>query len=75
MEQDLILKGLQPATRRNYLLYGRKLAAFYRRSPEELCCLNQSGASAGSSAGIRRGTGVKSTTQDSSNMRSDLNSE
>jgi hypothetical protein len=36
MEQDLILKGLQPATRRNYLLYGRKLAAFYRRSPEEL---------------------------------------
>lgn len=36
MEQDLILKGLQSATRRNYLLYGRKLAAFYRRSPEEL---------------------------------------
>jgi integrase/recombinase XerD len=36
MEQDLILKGFQPATRRNYLLYGRRLAAFYRRSPEEL---------------------------------------
>jgi len=28
MEQDLILKGFQPATRRNYLLYGRRLAAF-----------------------------------------------
>jgi integrase/recombinase XerD len=36
MEQDLILKGFQPTTRRNYLLYGRRLAAFYRRSPEEL---------------------------------------
>ena len=35
MEQDLILKGFQPTTRRNYLLYGRRLAAFYRRSPEE----------------------------------------
>ena len=36
MEQDLILKGFQPATRRNYLLYGRRLAAFHRRSSEEL---------------------------------------
>ena len=36
MEQDLILKGFRPTTRRNYLLYGRRLAAFYRRSPEEL---------------------------------------
>jgi hypothetical protein len=30
MEQDLILKGFQPATRRNYLLYGRRLAAFFQ---------------------------------------------
>jgi len=36
MEQDLILKGFRPETRRIYLLYGRRLAAFYRRSPEEL---------------------------------------
>jgi site-specific recombinase XerD len=36
MEQDLILKGFRPATRRNYLLYCRRFAAFYRRSPEEL---------------------------------------
>jgi len=36
MEQDLVLKGFSPATRRNYLLYGRKFAAHYRRSPEEL---------------------------------------
>jgi integrase/recombinase XerD len=36
MEQDLILKKLSPATRRNYLLYCRKFAAHYRRSPEEL---------------------------------------
>lgn len=36
MEQDLILKGLSPSTRRNYLIYGRRLAAHYRRSPEEL---------------------------------------
>jgi len=36
MEQDLKLKGLSPATIRNYLLYCRKLAAFYMRSPEEL---------------------------------------
>jgi site-specific recombinase XerD len=36
MEQDLILRKLSPATRRNYLLYCRKFAAHYRRSPEEL---------------------------------------
>lgn len=36
MEQDLILKGFSPATRRNYLLYARRLAVYYRRSPEEL---------------------------------------
>ena len=31
MEQDLKLKGLSPATIRNYLLYCRKFAGFYRR--------------------------------------------
>ena len=36
MEQDLILRRLSPATRRNYLLYCRKFAAHYRRPPEEL---------------------------------------
>ncbi len=36
MEQDLILRKLSPSTRRNYLLYARKFAAHYRRSPEEL---------------------------------------
>ena len=36
MEQDLILRGLRPATRRNYLLYCRKFAAFFHRSPEEM---------------------------------------
>jgi integrase/recombinase XerD len=36
MEQDLILRKLSPATRRNYLLYCRKFAAHYGRSPEEL---------------------------------------
>src|SRR6516164_2665430 len=36
MEQDLKLKGLSPATIRNYLLYCRKFAAFFMRSPEEL---------------------------------------
>lgn len=36
MEEDLKLKGLSPSTRRNYLLYCRKFAAHYRRSPEEL---------------------------------------
>ena len=36
MEQDLKLKGFSPATIHNYLLYCRKFAAFYGRSPEEL---------------------------------------
>ena len=36
MEQDLKLKGVSPATIRNYLLYCRKFAAFSLRSPEEL---------------------------------------
>lgn len=36
MEQDLILRKLSPSTRRNYLLYCRKFAAHYGRSPEEL---------------------------------------
>ena len=36
MEQDLILRQLAPATRRNYLLYCRKFAVYYGRSPEEL---------------------------------------
>jgi integrase/recombinase XerD len=36
MEQDLKLRGLSPATIRNYLLYCRKFAAFHMRSPEEL---------------------------------------
>lgn len=36
MEQDLILKGLAPTTRRNYLLYCRKFTAHYGRSPEEM---------------------------------------
>ena len=36
MEQDLILRQLSPSTRRNYLLYCRKFAAHYGRSPEDL---------------------------------------
>src|SRR5262249_15889023 len=36
MEQDLILKGFAPTTRRNYLLYCNKFAAHYRRIPEEV---------------------------------------
>jgi integrase/recombinase XerD len=36
MEQDLKLRGVSPATIRNYLVYCRKFAAFYMRSPEEL---------------------------------------
>lgn len=36
MEQDLVLRGLAPTTRRNYLLYCRKFAAHYDRSPEQL---------------------------------------
>jgi site-specific recombinase XerD len=36
MEQDLILRRLRPATRRNYLFYCQQFAAFFHRSPEEL---------------------------------------
>jgi site-specific recombinase XerD len=36
MEQDLILRKLASATRRNYLLYCRKFAAHYGRNPAEL---------------------------------------
>lgn len=36
MAQDLILRGFSPATQRNYLLYCRKFAAFFGRSPEQL---------------------------------------
>jgi site-specific recombinase XerD len=36
MEQDLILRKLSPATRRNYLLYCRKFAGHFGRSPTEL---------------------------------------
>ena len=36
MAQDLVLRNFSPATRRNYLLYCRKFAAFYRRSPADL---------------------------------------
>jgi len=36
MAQDLKLKGVSPATIRNYLLYCRKYAAFFMRSPEQL---------------------------------------
>jgi integrase/recombinase XerD len=36
MAEDLRLRGLSPSTRRNYLLYCRKFAAFHMRSPEEL---------------------------------------
>jgi integrase/recombinase XerD len=36
MEEDLKLRGLSPATRRNYLLYCRKFVAHYGRRPEEL---------------------------------------
>jgi integrase/recombinase XerD len=36
MERDLILKRFSPSTRRNYLLYCRRFAAHYRRSPEQM---------------------------------------
>jgi integrase/recombinase XerD len=36
MAQDLRLRNFSPATQRNYLLYARKFAAFFMRSPEEL---------------------------------------
>ena len=36
MAQDLILRGLAPTTCKTYLLYCRKFAAHFRRSPEQL---------------------------------------
>jgi site-specific recombinase XerD len=36
MAEDLVLRNLSPATRRNYLLYCRKFTAFCGRSPAEL---------------------------------------
>lgn len=36
MAEDLTLRNFSPATRRNYLIYARKFAAFYMRSPQEL---------------------------------------
>lgn len=36
MEEDLKLKGFSPCTQKVYLLYCRKFAAHYGRSPEEL---------------------------------------
>jgi hypothetical protein len=36
MAEDLTLRNFSPATRRNYLLYARKFAAFFRRSPEDM---------------------------------------
>jgi hypothetical protein len=36
MRQDLTLRRFSPATVRNYLLYCRRFAAFYMRSPAEL---------------------------------------
>jgi site-specific recombinase XerD len=36
MAQDMVLRRLRPATQRNYLLYCRKFAAYYRRSPLDL---------------------------------------
>jgi hypothetical protein len=36
MEQNLILKGFSPATRRKYLPHRRKFAAHYARSQQEL---------------------------------------
>ncbi len=36
MAEDLVLRNLSPATRRNYLLYCGKFARFCRRSPAEL---------------------------------------
>jgi site-specific recombinase XerD len=36
MAEDLRLRNFSPATQRNYLLYARRFAAFFMRSPEEL---------------------------------------
>ena len=36
MAEDLTLRNFSPSTRRNYLLYARKFAAFFMRSPDEM---------------------------------------
>jgi integrase/recombinase XerD len=36
MAEDLTLRNFSPATRRNYLLYARKFAAFFGRSPQDM---------------------------------------
>jgi site-specific recombinase XerD len=36
MAEDLRLRNFSPATQRNYLLYARKFAAFFMRSPEDM---------------------------------------
>ena len=36
MAEDLTLRNFSPATRRNYLLYARKFAGFFMRSPEDM---------------------------------------
>lgn len=36
MAQDMVLRGLRPATQRNYLIYCRKFTAHYKRSPVDL---------------------------------------
>src|SRR4051812_44513786 len=36
MAEDLRLRNFSPATCRNYLLYARRFAQFYRRSPADL---------------------------------------
>ena len=36
MEQDLVLRGLSPSTRKIYLLYARKFVAFHGRPPQEM---------------------------------------
>jgi integrase/recombinase XerD len=36
MAEDLTLRNFSPSTQRNYLLYARKFAAFFMRSPEDM---------------------------------------
>jgi len=36
MEQDLILRGLSPTTRKIYLIYARKFVAFHGRPPQQM---------------------------------------
>ena len=36
MAEDLTLRNFSPATRRNYLLYAGKFAAFFGRSPQDM---------------------------------------